>query len=88
VTTWEPALRSLTNGDRSNSATITPDQVELAANYLDQLAEKGSPALQTMLQRQRDQLGDLDQYIGMTVLEASEAILGSKIYLPIVTESE
>lgn len=81
VALWQDNLRSLTAGD--GSALITQAQVEAVSGFLDHLASASSARLQQVISDERQRIGPLDKYVGLTVKEARRQAVGEPVlYLP------
>jgi hypothetical protein len=81
---WEPNLWALVRGQGA-SAIITADQVAAMDSFLTSLSAAGSPALKQAIAQERERLGPLDTYAGMTMAEARGQIVGYGLHLPLVT---
>lgn len=84
---WQDNLVSLVDGD--GTAVITQAQVDAIDTFLTNLSDASSPELQQLIADERTRLGSLDNYVGMTMVEAKGQVLGSELtsaYLPLVTQ--
>jgi len=88
IVLWEPNFVSLLSGD--GTATISQAQVDALSALLDALASAGSGALQATIATELATLGDLNDYVGLSMTTAQASVLGdldparATIYLPIV----
>ncbi len=80
---WQPNLQALVDGNGA-SALITEAQVQAADEFLNALSAVAGPALQQTIAAELARLGPPEDYIGMTMDEASAAIVGYGLYLPVV----
>ena len=81
---WEANLSNLVDGD--GSAIVTQEQVDAIEGFLDHLSAIASPQMQELIADERTRLGPLDDYVGLSVLEAKLAAIGDAIsYLPMIT---
>ena len=53
-------------------------------DFLTALSAAGSPALQQAIANERARLGNLVDYVGMTMEEARGVVAGASVYLPLV----
>ena len=80
---WEPNLQALVDG-HGDTTTITAKQVQAVDDFLASLSTAGSSALQRTITDERDGLGTLDDFVGMTMREAQAATIDYTVYLPII----
>jgi hypothetical protein len=80
---WEANLWALVTG-RGDSAIIATEQVTAVDNFLTNLSAVASPELQQVIAEERNQLGPLEDYIGMTMTEARGVIIGYSLKLPLI----
>lgn len=80
---WQDNLWALVRGN-GHTATITAEQVDAVDSFLSNLSAAASPALQQTIAVERARLGSPEEYIGMTMEEATAAIVGYSVHLPLV----
>ncbi len=81
---WQPNLQALLDG-QGETTVITSQQISAMSSFLTSLYLAGSPTLQQVITEELDRLGPLDHYIGMTMSEAREKVVGiPQVYLPIL----
>lgn len=80
---WEPHLQALVDG-KGDTSTITIGQVQAMDDFLTSLSTYGSLDLQQAIAGERVRLGNLEDYIGMTMEQAWIAVAGIDVYLPII----
>ena len=71
---WEPNLAALAQG-QGESAVISSAQVTALDDLLNRLTAAGSAALQQTIADERDNLGPLADWIGMTINEARDQVI-------------
>lgn len=82
ITDWQPYLADYVDGN--GSATLPASLLSDTESVLDRITDAGSPELKETIAQQRENVGDLEQYAGMSLDEAADAILGHTIYLPMI----
>jgi hypothetical protein len=81
VELWQDNLRSLADGD--GSAVITQAQVDVLKLFLGHLASISSAQLQQVIASELERIGSLDEYVGLTALDAKRRAMGDpKLHLP------
>jgi len=80
---WEPNLRALVAG-QGKSVIITAGQIQAVQRFLDHLSAAGSAELQQVIAAELTRLGPLENFVGMTMEEARNVVIGWKLYLPLV----
>jgi hypothetical protein len=80
---WEPNLRALVDG-QGDAVRITAEQVQAVQDFLDHLSAAGSPELRQVITDERARLGLLERFVGMTMAEAYDVVIGQKLYLPLM----
>lgn len=88
VVLWLPNLGSLVNGPAEGSPVITAEQVDAVDDFLTAVSAVASPALQTTISQERAALPPPDDFVGMTMTEAREIVVGvPMLYLPAVVSN-
>lgn len=83
VSLWQDNLYSLVDGE--GSAVITQAQVDAIETFLANLSATGSSELQQLIADELTRLGSLDDYVGLTMLEARKRAIGDVgVYLPLI----
>jgi hypothetical protein len=81
VIIWQETLRSLVYGDGSNA--ISQGQIDALDSFLTNLSSVASDELQSIIADERQRLGPLDSYVGMSIRDAKVAAIGDAIlYVP------
>jgi len=82
----QPVIQELIAGNGVN-ATLTATQVAAINKMLDAIAVPASSAFRDAIAAERTKWGPLENYIGRSVTEIQQALLGYGVYLPRVTSS-
>ncbi|MCB0153877.1 MAG: hypothetical protein KDF65_03705 [Anaerolineae bacterium] len=89
VEVWQDNLYSLVDGD--GSTVVTQAQVEAIKTFLANLRVAGSNDLQQVIDTELTRLGPLNDYVGLTVVEAKTKAIGTvtapagnTVYLPLI----
>lgn len=80
---WEPNLQALLDGQGQN-AVITAEQVQAMQSFLDHLSAASSPGLQQVIAEEQARLGALEDFVGLTMDEARDAVVGRAFYVPVL----
>jgi len=81
----QPLFRDLLDG-KGAAAVITAEQTQAIDAFLDALSTAGSPALQAAIAAERTRWGNLDDYMGKTMNQARDSVLGNGVFLPNLTK--
>lgn len=88
---WKPSIDALVKG-RGDQALVSNEQVKLLDTVLENLELIGSEPLKAAITAERQAIGKpLNDFIGMTVGQASVALVGStnfRLYMPNVQQTE
>lgn len=81
---WEPNLQAVVDGD-GETAVITSEQIAAMDAFLTGISAVGSPDLRQAIDETRASLPSLEDFVGMTMDEAADEVLGPVIiYLPMI----
>jgi hypothetical protein len=85
---WEPNLRAMVE-NRAETTVVTADQVDALDTFLNELVAVGSPELKQAINQERANLPNLTSFIGQSMTEVGETVLGPvTVYLPVLVRPE
>lgn len=78
---WQPGINALTQG-QGDTVVIHAEEIKMLDTVLEHLALIGSEPLKAAIAAEREALGKpLDDFVGMTIGQASTALLGAPTHL-------
>lgn len=83
---WARASAAALVAGEGDSVVIGAGQVQVVVDFLDALSAVGSLELQTAVAAERANLPPLTTFVGMTMAEARDLVMGYGVYLPLVVK--